>query len=387
MESGTVQLEGVSKTYPGNERAAVAGVDLDVEAGDFFSMLGPSGCGKTTTLRIIAGFEYPDEGRVYIGGRDVTALSPRDRDIAMVFQDYALYPHMTVGKNIGFNLSNRKVPRREVARRVEEIGDKLGIDHLLRKKPAQLSGGERQRVALGRALVRQPRVFLLDEPLSNLDLKLREAMRIELGRLHQELGITTIYVTHDQAEAMTLSTRLAVMESGRVQQVGAPDEIYARPANTFVARFIGSPSMNVFRMQRVASLLRAKGGGDGVLPLPPDVDVESGKDLLVGVRPHDLRVVDEGPGIPVAVAFTEHLGRNNFVVCEPIGASTYLVGQDAIQVETPPNVTYEPGTRLLLSAPPESIRVFEVDGAAIRRAVRSESGHAGEAEAAASGRR
>lgn len=378
----TVDFEHVTKRF--GEVVALQDLTLHIEDGEFIVLVGPSGSGKTTALRLLAGLESLTAGSIRIGERVVDRLAPRDRDIAMVFQDYALYPHMTVAQNIGFNLRNRKVPRREVARRVQEVGDKLGIGHLLGKKPGHLSGGERQRVALGRALVRQPRVFLLDEPLSNLDLKLREAMRIELGRLHQELGITTVYVTHDQAEAMTLSTRIAVMQAGHVQQVGAPDEIYARPANTFVARFIGSPSMNVFRMERADSLLRAAGAADCLLPLPADVDVASGRDVLVGVRPHDLRVVDDGPGIPVAVTFTEHLGRNNFVVCEPVGARTYLVGQDAIQVETPPAVIYEPGTRLLLSAAPQAIRVFELDGAALGPAARSEAGHAGEAEPAAS---
>jgi ABC-type sugar transport system ATPase subunit len=366
-ESGMVRLEGISKTYPGSELPAVEDVNLEIDAGSFFSLLGPSGCGKTTTLRIIAGFEYPNNGRVYIGGRDVTGLSPRDRDIAMVFQDYALYPHMSVEANIGFNLRNRKVPRREVARRVRDTAEKLNIANLLRKKPGQLSGGERQRVALGRALVRQPQVFLLDEPLSNLDLKLREVMRIELGRLHQELGITTIYVTHDQAEAMTLSTRLAVMSHGRFQQMGAPDEVYARPATTFVARFIGSPSMNLFEMQRDDELLRAVGAAGSTLPLPRDATIESGAKVLVGVRPHDLGVLDDSSlGIPVVVSFTEHLGRNNFVVCAPRDSDAFLYGQEAIQVETPAGVTYEPGAELMLTAKPQAIRLFGLgDGAAI----------------------
>jgi multiple sugar transport system ATP-binding protein len=343
---------------------ALVDVDVEIEAGSFFSILGPSGCGKTTLLRIIAGFEVPSAGRVVIGGVDVTRLSPRDRDIAMVFQDYALYPHMSVAQNIGFNLRNRRVPKRVVAGRVEETAEKLGIAHLLGKKPANLSGGERQRVALGRALVRQPRVFLLDEPLSNLDLKLREAMRIELGRLHQEFGITTVYVTHDQAEAMTLSTRLAVMRSGRVQQLGTPDEVYARPANTFVARFIGSPSMNLFRMRVEGEWLRGLSAGE-VLPVRAGVAGEPGMEVLAGVRAHDLRVVDEGPGVAVRVAFSEHLGRNNFVVCEPVAGEGLLFEQDAIQVETPASVWYEPGTELLLSADPATIRLFTPDGDAI----------------------
>ena len=228
-EVASVRLDGVSKTYPGTLRPAVDGVDLAIEAGSFFSILGPSGCGKTTLLRIIAGFEFPDAGRVQIGERDVTGLSPHNRDIAMVFQDYALYPHMTAEKNITFNLRNRRVPRAEIAERLRDTSGLLGIDDILKKRPAQLSGGERQRVALGRAMIRRPKVFLMDEPLSNLNLKLREAMRIELGRLHQELGITIVYVTHDQTEAMTLSTELAVLRDGIIQQVGKPDAVYAQP--------------------------------------------------------------------------------------------------------------------------------------------------------------
>ena len=237
-EVASVRLDGVSKTYPGTPRPAVDGVDLAIEAGSFFSILGPSGCGKTTLLRIIAGFEFPDAGQVHIGERDVTGLSPRNRDIAMVFQDYALYPHMTAEQNITFNLRNRRVPRAEIAERLSDTSELLGIDDILKKRPAQLSGGERQRVALGRAMIRRPKVFLMDEPLSNLDLKLREAMRIELGRLHQELGITIVYVTHDQTEAMTLSTELAVLRDGIIQQVGKPGcglrpagEYFCRPAS------------------------------------------------------------------------------------------------------------------------------------------------------------
>jgi ABC-type sugar transport system ATPase subunit len=365
-EAGSVRLEGISKTYVGSEAPAVDGVELEVEPGSFFSLLGPSGCGKTTMLRIIAGFEYPSEGRIYIGGRDVTSRSPRDRDIAMVFQDYALYPHMTVEQNIGFNLRNRRVPKREVAQRVRETAAVLGIAHLLRKKPARLSGGERQRVALGRALIRRPRVFLMDEPLSNLDLKLREAMRIELGRLHKELGITTIYVTHDQAEALTLSTRLAVMRGGRVQQEGAPDEVYARPANTFVGRFIGSPSMNLFRMQRQDGVLRGVDHPHACLPLPASVEIDNGAVVLVGVRPHDLRVAADGTaGIPVIVDFTEHLGRNNYIICESRDTKAFLHEQETIQVETPAGVVYQTRAELMLTADPTVIRVFDVDGDSI----------------------
>jgi multiple sugar transport system ATP-binding protein len=359
-----VRLEGIAKTYAGGEVAALDGVDLAIEPGSFFSILGPSGCGKTTLLRIIAGFEYPSSGRVFIGERDVTSLSPRDRDIAMVFQDYALYPHMTAAQNITFNLRNRRVPRAEIAARLAETAAILGIERLLNKKPAQLSGGERQRVALGRAMIRKPRVFLMDEPLSNLDLKLREQMRIELGRLHQTLGVTVVFVTHDQAEAMTLSSALAVMRAGRLQQVGVPDRVYARPANAFVARFIGSPSMNLLRMAPADGRLRAVGAPEASLPLPSSLALPVGRELLVGIRPHQLKVVGakDGEGLPVRVSLTEHLGRHNFVVCHPAANAGYLHEQDAIQIETDADTTYPMGTMLKLSADPGALRLFDTEG-------------------------
>jgi multiple sugar transport system ATP-binding protein len=367
-EPSAVHLDGVSKIYSGSTAPALQRLDLQIEEGSFFSILGPSGCGKTTMLRIVAGFEYPSGGRVYIGGRDVTALSPRHRDIAMVFQDYALYPHMSAARNIGFNLRNQKISRNEVDRRVGDMAVKLGIEHLLPKKPAQLSGGERQRVALGRALIRRPQVFLMDEPLSNLDLKLREAMRLELGRLHQGLGITTIYVTHDQAEAMTLSTRLAVMRGGVLQQVGLPDEVYAQPANAFVARFIGSPSMNLIRMRRDGGLLRGIDDPESCLPMPCNVGLADQSEVLVGVRPHHLRIAGETQvqGIRGIVTLTEHLGRNNYVVCQPRAGTTYLHEQDAIQIETAAGVIYSAGNSLTLTASPESIRLFDLSGQAIQ---------------------
>ena len=361
--AASVNLRGVSKTYPGTSRPAADAVDLSIEPGSFFSILGPSGCGKTTLLRIIAGFEYPDTGRVHIGETDVTGLSPRNRDIAMVFQDYALYPHMTAEQNITFNLKNQRVPRDEIGRRLAETASLLDIGEILKKRPAQLSGGERQRVALGRAMIRRPKVFLMDEPLSNLDLKLREAMRMELARLHQELGTTMVYVTHDQTEAMTLSTELAVLRDGIIQQVGEPDAVYASPANLFVACFIGSPSMNIFRMTRQDGVLRQTGGGNGVIPLPRDAQVQQGQDCLVGVRPHHMIVQGEGgDGLQAQVLRTEHLGRSNIVDCRPVEGPDYLHEQQVIQIETDAAAVYEPGTVIALSAPSEAIRLFGEDG-------------------------
>jgi len=357
-----VTLQGVSKTYAGGNVAALNTIDLEIRAGAFFSILGPSGCGKTTLLRIIAGFEYPSAGRVFIGERDVTALSPRERDIAMVFQDYALYPHMTAAQNMTFNLRNRRVPKAEIARRLAETASILGIKPLLHKRPALLSGGERQRVALGRAMIRKPQIFLMDEPLSNLDLKLREQMRIELSRLHQALGVTVVFVTHDQAEAMTLSSELAVLRGGTLQQMGPPDRVYARPANIFVARFIDSPSMNLLRASVRGGRLVMESEGTA-LPVPADARLQEGEALLIGVRPHDLKVGRKGEGgLAVKVALTEHLGRHNFVVCHPVGGTAYLHEQDAIQFETEASVRYPVGTELELSAAPDALRLFTPSG-------------------------
>ncbi len=239
----SVRLEHVFKRF-GNVDA-VSDVNLDIADQEFLVLLGPSGCGKTTTLRMVAGLEELSEGSIFIGDREVSQVAPKDRDIAMVFQNYALYPHMTVYENMAFGLKLRKVPRPEIERRVKEAADILGLDTLLTRKPKELSGGQRQRVALGRAIVREPKAFLMDEPLSNLDAKLRTQTRVELKRLHQRLGATILYVTHDQPEAMTMGTRIVVMRDGVVQQVDTPDGIYNRPANQFVATFVGTPAMNL----------------------------------------------------------------------------------------------------------------------------------------------
>ncbi|MCL4188464.1 MAG: ABC transporter ATP-binding protein [Rhodobacteraceae bacterium] len=357
-EAAPVVLEGVGKTYQGADRPSLAGVSLAIAPGAFFSILGPSGCGKTTLLRIIAGFEMPTEGRVLIDGRDVTGLPPRARDIAMVFQDYALYPHMTAADNITFGLRNRRVPRREIAVRLEATAATLGITHLLGKRPDRLSGGERQRVALGRAIVRRPRVFLLDEPLSNLDLKLRETMRIELGRLHRELGVTMVFVTHDQAEAMTLSTTLAVLDGGRLQQAGPPDTVYARPANRFVARFIGSPSMNLLAMVAGPDGLAAAGAPAAAVLAAPAGLVPG--PVEVGIRPHHLRPAGPGTrGLAVRVELVEHLGRSNFLVCTPVDAPGLLAAGRALVAEVAADVAPEPGSALVLDAAPRDMALFD----------------------------
>jgi sn-glycerol 3-phosphate transport system ATP-binding protein len=301
-----IALVSVTKQFPGGT-FALDKLSLDVPDGEFLILVGPSGCGKTTALRLIAGLEKPTSGQIRIGERVVNGVSPRDRDIAMVFQNYALYPHMTVYKNLAFGLKERRTPRREIDRRVREISAVLSLDELLRRRPAQLSGGQRQRVAMGRALVREPKVFLLDEPLSNLDAKLRVQMRAELKRLHRRLGITTVYVTHDQVEAMTLADRIVVMSAGKALQIGPPQEVFRNPANMFVASFIGSPAMNLLQgrasgEQVVAGELSFRRAG------VPDGEV------VVGVRPESLTPLrDELPSLELEVDLVEPLGESALV--------------------------------------------------------------------------
>jgi multiple sugar transport system ATP-binding protein len=278
-----VRLEHISKVFEGGVKA-VDDVSLDIVEGEFMVLVGPSGCGKTTLLRLVAGLEEVTSGTLLLGEEDVTDLSPRERDIAMVFQNYALYPHMTVGENLGFGLKLRKVTKRERQERVLRVAKKLGLDELLERKPAELSGGQRQRVAMGRAMVREPKAFLMDEPLSNLDAKLRVTMRGELARLHERLGVTTIYVTHDQIEAMTLGQRVAVLRDGVLQQVDTPQVLFSHPANLFVAAFIGSPSMNLVEADVGNGVVRFAGHE---LPLPPGADLAPGP-VIVGIRPTDF---------------------------------------------------------------------------------------------------
>jgi ABC-type sugar transport system ATPase subunit len=277
-----VRLAGVEKIYP-NGHAAARGLDLDIADGEFMVLVGPSGCGKSTALRMIAGLETPTAGRVLIGERDVTTVPPQDRDIAMVFQSYALYPHMTVRQNLAFGLRMRGTSAAAIAERVRTVAQALGLDAVLERKPSQLSGGQRQRVALGRAMVRDPQVFLFDEPLSNLDAKLRVETRAELARLHRALQATIVYVTHDQEEALTLGGRVTVMREGLIEQVGPPMEVYRRPASVFVAGFVGSPAMNFFPAGRLLPYPRASAPTD----LGP---------VTLGVRPHDLVIVAPGTG-------------------------------------------------------------------------------------------
>ncbi|MEX1142425.1 MAG: ABC transporter ATP-binding protein [Thermoleophilaceae bacterium] len=309
-----VELRGVGKSY--GETVAVADVDLRIEDGEFLVLVGPSGCGKSTLLRLIAGLEPATTGSVLLDGHDLAEVPPEDRDMAMVFQDYALYPHMTVARNLGFGLKLRGMDRRERDRRVEEAARMLGLDDLLDRRPSDLSGGQRQRVALGRAAVRQPRAFLMDEPLSNLDASLRTSMRAELTRLHERLGVTTVYVTHDQVEAMTLGTRVAVLRDGLLQQLATPLALYERPANLFVAGFVGSPRMNLAAAKVADGTVRL---GDWTLPLDGAYGRDLPEDVIVGIRPSDLHLVPDGgadgrPTISVSPAVVEELGSERQVV-------------------------------------------------------------------------
>ena len=314
-----IVLEGITKQFS-PDVIAVDDVSLDIADGEFMVLVGPSGCGKSTILRIIAGLEEVTAGEVHIGDRQVTDLPPKERDVAMVFQNYALYPHMTVEENIGFGLKLRHVAKEEVKRRVRETARILALEPLLDRKPLALSGGQRQRVAMGRAMVREPKAFLMDEPLSNLDAKLRVQMRAELARIRQRLGTTTVYVTHDQVEAMTLGDRVAVLKDGVLQQVDRPQRLFDQPANLFVAAFIGSPSMNLVE----ASLEKGQVSFAGFsLPIPPDRDLTGyeGRTVIVGIRPEAITDPDGADRHSALVQVVEA----RVEVVEPAGSDTYLV--------------------------------------------------------------
>jgi multiple sugar transport system ATP-binding protein len=306
-----IAIEHVTKDFGGV--LAVNDVSLEIADGEFLVLVGPSGCGKSTLLRLIAGLEETSSGSISIGGRDVTDLQPRDRDIAMVFQTYALYPHMTVRQNLGYGLKARHTPKAEIARRVGEVAALLGLDQLLERRPAQLSGGQRQRVAMGRAIAREPQAFLLDEPLSNLDAKLRVGMRASLSQLHRQLGVTTVYVTHDQTEAMTLGQRVAVLRDGRVLQVDTPQRLYREPRDLFVAAFIGSPAMNLVEATVERGVVRF---GGFAIPLAPAAAPPDGR-VVVGIRPEsfeDAAFATSGlPTLDVDVSVVEELGSDTHV--------------------------------------------------------------------------
>jgi multiple sugar transport system ATP-binding protein len=316
-----VRFDQATRVYPGNDAPAVDALDLTIADGEFMVLVGPSGSGKTTALRMLAGLEEVDAGSIFVGERDITDVAPKNRDIAMVFQNYALYPYLTVAANIGFPLKIAGMKKRERERKVQEVAELLDITDQLHKKPGQLSGGQRQRVAMGRAIVREPSVFLMDEPLSNLDAKLRVQMRADIAALQSRLGVTTVYVTHDQSEAMTLGHRVAVLKDAKLQQCDTPRELYARPANTFVAGFIGSPSMNLCTVP-VANGCVSFGG----MPVSVPAGV-AGDSVVLGLRPEALELAAEG--LDAEVEVVEELGADAYVFCvaEVNGTPTKLVAR------------------------------------------------------------
>jgi multiple sugar transport system ATP-binding protein len=321
-----ITLQGVSKVYP-NGGVAAAQLTLDIRDGELLVLLGPSGSGKSTVLRLIAGLEPPTAGRILIDGRDVTQVAPQRRDLAMVFQSYALYPHKTVRENLSFSLEIRRIDGPQIAARVMHAARILGIEELLGRKPSQLSGGQRQRVALGRAIVRHPQAFLLDEPLSNLDPLLRFSTRAELALLHRRLAATMVYVTHDQEEAMTLGTRIAVMRAGAVEQLDSPLEVFRRPANIFVAGFVGSPAMNLWpcTAARASGSIRLSSAAFSI-DYGDDLSTGDGDPLLVGVRPNDVDLTDAAVGDGSGrVEVVEHLGASTLVHLRPAGAASDLL--------------------------------------------------------------
>ncbi len=371
-----IRLEGVTKVYPRGGAAAVDSVSLTVPDGSFTVLVGPSGCGKSTTLRMVAGLEEATDGRIVIDGRTVNDVPPRDRDIAMVFQNYALYPHMTVRQNLGFALRMRRTPRAEIERRVGEVARTLGIEDLLDRRPGQLSGGQRQRVAVGRAIVREPKAFLFDEPLSNLDARLRVSTRAELKALHQRLRTTTLYVTHDQEEAMTLGDQVVVMCRGRVQQAGPPMEIYRHPANRFVAGFVGTPPMNFIAgtLSKPGEYENAHFASDAtnlvnerfVFAFSAEQSERLrpyfGEPIVLGIRPQALSLAAEqepGRDFPDTNQFVLEL-----LVVEPLGDTMDLVCQTAsgerIVARVPAADGLIPGATVRLEAQPARLHAFEV---------------------------
>ncbi|UTH72443.1 sn-glycerol-3-phosphate import ATP-binding protein UgpC [Chromobacterium sp. IIBBL 290-4] len=347
-------LSNIRKQYPGGERRVLEDISVDIADGEFVVIVGPSGCGKSTLLRMVAGLESTEEGEIRIGERLVNLLEAKDRDIAMVFQNYALYPHMTVAENMGYALKLKGLSKAEIMERVLKVATVLELDKLLSRTPRELSGGQRQRVAMGRAIVREPAVFLFDEPLSNLDAKLRGQMRLEIQRLHRRLATTSLYVTHDQVEAMTLADRVIVLNKGHVEQIGAPDEIYDRPATTFVATFMGSPGMNLFdaAVDGEGSRLQL---GDGVsLPLAAANPALAGRKLTVGIRPEHLRLAGDGEAsLSLRVDSIEMLGADNYVY-------GLLAGQNVV-ARLAHGHRPEPGSRLEVTVRPEWLHLFDAE--------------------------
>ncbi len=362
-----VSYRAATRIYPGTEAPAVDRLNLTIEDGEFLVLVGPSGSGKSTALRMLAGLEACDEGSIFIGDRDVTLVQPKDRDVAMVFQSYALYPHMTVAQNIGFPLKQQKVPKDERAKQVQEAARILDLEEYLDRKPKQLSGGQRQRVAMGRAIVRHPQVFLMDEPLSNLDAKLRVQTRAELADLQARLGVTTVYVTHDQVEAMTMGHRVAILDYGVMQQVATPGELYRHPANLFVAGFIGSPAMNLVPTTVEAGSVVF---GSAHVKMDPAVAavVATGEtgDLTLGVRPQGLSLGSEG--VPASVVVVEELGSETFVFVEleHQGQTTRI----RVRVDADYRVRRGDQTNVSVLGP---VHIFGADGLRLRTSTEQES--------------
>lgn len=353
----TIALDGLVKRY--GKTTAVHGIDLQVNDGEFVVLVGPSGCGKSTTLRMIAGLEDISGGTIKIDGRVVNEAEPKDRNIAMVFQNYAIYPHMSVAQNIGFGLYTSKLSEAEKRKRIEETARILGLENLLDRRPSQLSGGQRQRVAIGRAMVRNPAAFLFDEPLSNLDAQLRTQMRLEIKKLHQRLGTTIVFVTHDQVEAMTMADRIVVMRDGRILQVGTPMELYDNPADVFTARFIGSPTMNLLParyMEEGGRPIAALDAFGVKVPTPSSLSqIAGGSAVLVGVRPHDL-VVGVDPA-ESALALTGEVS-----VVEPLGSETLVhldLGGSSVIASAPGKILPKAGERVTARALPGSLYLFD----------------------------
>ena len=358
----TIRLENLTKRFESIE--AVKDISLEVEDGEFLVLVGPSGCGKSTSLRMIAGLEDITSGLIYIEDQVVNNLAPKDRDIAMVFQEYALYPHMTVRKNLAFGLKMRGFPKIETEKRVRETGELLGISDLLNRKPRELSGGQRQRVALGRAIIRKPKAFLFDEPLSNLDAKLRVQMRAELSKLHNRLKTTIIYVTHDQVEAMTMGTRIVIMKDGEIQQMGRPMQIYRHPLNMFVAGFIGSPAMNFFPARFVSTNSQIFIETEFLrVPVPKSVNREYqklvGQEIVFGIRPEDIHSAD------YTKEYSEDASiRGKVEVIEPLGPDILLnisCGEENLVARVDPRVETNIGEELRLILNMEHMHAFEID--------------------------
>ncbi|MCM3553792.1 sn-glycerol-3-phosphate ABC transporter ATP-binding protein UgpC [Janibacter melonis] len=326
----TVKFDSATRVYPGNDTPSVDALDIDIEDGEFLVLVGPSGCGKSTSLRMLAGLEEVNDGKIWIGDRDVTDLSPKDRDVAMVFQNYALYPHMSVADNMGFALKIAGVDKSEIRKRVEEAAKILDLTQYLDRKPKALSGGQRQRVAMGRAIVRSPQVFLMDEPLSNLDAKLRVQTRTQIASLQRRLGVTTVYVTHDQVEAMTMGDRVALLKDGILQQCDTPRRMYDHPDNVFVAGFIGSPAMNLVSTPVKDGGVRF---GSTTVPVERDALSQAGDRVIVGVRPEDVELTREGDGLAITVDVVEELGADAYI---------YGTAEGAEQVGTTDDDTAKP---------------------------------------------